>query len=186
MTWRECSSLRGASATKQSSRRVGKGAKRRAHRLSSCMDEMVGTSLALLCPPYKFSPSSLRGAAARKQSRLSHGGSLDCFRLRPLGFGGQVACARNDVERVARTHSRHAQTARRAHFRLRCRANHNDASAHPASDKEGRFAIVTDVGSGMRWTRRVVRRTTYRGRRNRVVLAPQGWRYVSRDDARQR
>ena len=41
---------------------------------------------------------------------------------------------------------------------------------------EGRFAIVTDVGSGMRWTRRVVRRTTRGGRRNRVVLAPQGWR----------
>jgi len=41
---------------------------------------------------------------------------------------------------------------------------------------EGRFAIVTNVGRGMRWTRRVVGRTTYRGRRNRVVLAPQGWR----------
>jgi hypothetical protein len=25
--------------------------------------------------------------------------------------------------------------------------------AHPASDQEGRFAIVTDVGCGMRWTR---------------------------------
>jgi len=42
--------------------------------------------------------------------------------------------------------------------------------------QEGRFAIVTDVGSGMRWTRRVARRATYCGRRNRVVLAPQGWR----------
>src|SRR5215468_4653815 len=29
-----------------------------------------------------------------------------------------------------------------------------------ALDKEGRFAIVTNVGSGMRWTRRVIRRMT--------------------------
>jgi hypothetical protein len=28
-----------------------------------------------------------------------------------------------------------------------------DYLAHPASFKEGRIAIVTDVGSGMRWTR---------------------------------
>src|SRR5258708_14987956 len=35
---------------------------------------------------------------------------------------------------------------------LRCRANQNDALAHPAPEKEGRLAIVTDVGSGMRWT----------------------------------
>ena len=48
--------------------------------------------------------------------------------------------------------------------------------------KEGRFAIVTNVGSGMRWTRCVIRRMTYRGRRNRVVLAPRRWRQVG-DDA---
>ena len=48
--------------------------------------------------------------------------------------------------------------------------------------QEGRFAIVTNVGRGMRWTRYVTRRMTYRGRRNRVVLAPRRWRQVG-DDA---
>jgi hypothetical protein len=47
---------------------------------------------------------------------------------------------------------------------------------------EGRFAIVTDVGSGMRWTRYVTRRRTYRVRRSRMVLAPRRWRQVG-DDA---
>jgi hypothetical protein len=58
---------------------------------------------------------------------------------------------------------------------LPCRANQNDDPRVP-HPHEGRFAIVTDVGSGMRWTRCVTRRVTRRGRRNRVVLAPQGWR----------
>jgi hypothetical protein len=48
-------------------------------------------------------------------------------------------------------HPGHAQTARRAHFLLRRRANQNHPPARPAPDKEGRFAIVTNVGSGMRW-----------------------------------
>src|ERR1700722_4943863 len=49
------------------------------------------------------------------------------------------------------------------------------AIPHPS---EGRFAIVTDVGRGMRWTRRVTRRMTLRGRRSRVVLTPRRWRQV--------
>ena len=49
--------------------------------------------------------------------------------------------------------------------------------------QEGRFAIVTDVGCGMRWTR-ACRKTngTFRGRRSRVVLTPRRWRQVG-DDA---
>jgi hypothetical protein len=42
---------------------------------------------------------------------------------------------------------------------------------------EGRFAIVTDVGFGMRWTRlRAGRSAPARGRRSRVVLTPRRWR----------
>ena len=44
---------------------------------------------------------------------------------------------------------------------------------------EGRFAIVTDVGSGMRWTRMVLlTRAPFRGRRSRVVLTPRRRRQV--------
>ena len=66
------------------------------------------------------------------------------------------------------------------------------------SHTEGRFAIVTDVGHGMRWTRqrfardgiagRVLRdfvsdqqradERCFRGRQNRVVLTPRRWRQV--------
>jgi hypothetical protein len=51
--------------------------------------------------------------------------------------------------------------------------------AVPAHTK-GRFAIVTDVGQGMRWTR-VARLTRAHpcGRRSRVVLTPRRWRQVS-------
>ncbi len=38
--------------------------------------------------------------------------------------------------------------------------------------QEGRFAVVTDVGSGMRWPPRCARRAQRGGRRNRAVLAP--------------
>src|SRR4029077_2599962 len=47
---------------------------------------------------------------------------------------------------------------------------------------EGRFAIVTNVGSGMRWTRRCARRAHSRGRPSRVVLAPRRWRQACQDD----
>jgi hypothetical protein len=47
------------------------------------------------------------------------------------------------------------------------------------SHTEGRFAIVTDVGSGMRWTRMaLLTRAPVRGRRSRVVLTPRRWRQV--------
>jgi hypothetical protein len=53
-------------------------------------------------------------------------------------------------------HGRHLQIARRANlpqpWLLRRRANQEDASRHPALHHEGRFAIVTNVGCGMRWT----------------------------------
>src|SRR6202035_4488583 len=44
---------------------------------------------------------------------------------------------------------------------------------------EGRFAIVTDVGNGMRWTQ-AARLTSALpcGRRSRVVLTPRRWRQV--------
>src|SRR5437016_6105350 len=56
------------------------------------------------------------------------------------------------------------------------RANQWLPSARPALDKEGRFAVVTNVGCGMRWT--LWRRADERrqgGRRRRVVLAPRRW-----------
>jgi len=46
------------------------------------------------------------------------------------------------------------------------------AVPHP---HEGRFAIVTDVGSGMRWPRWITGRAIRSGRQNRVVLAPRRW-----------
>src|SRR5262249_24465440 len=54
--------------------------------------------------------------------------------------------------------------------------------AYPAST-EGRIAIVTDVGRGMRWTQDSGRNPLRDercpcGRRSRVILAPQGWRQV--------
>jgi hypothetical protein len=57
-------------------------------------------------------------------------------------------------------------------------ANHLHLSRYPAS-QEGRIAIVTDVGCGMRWT--LWRRKTSgarSGRRSRVVLTPRRWRQV--------
>ncbi len=49
--------------------------------------------------------------------------------------------------------------------------------------KEGRIAIVTDVGRGMRWTLlRSARRARPGVRRNRVVLIPRRWDHVG-DDA---
>jgi hypothetical protein len=48
--------------------------------------------------------------------------------------------------------------------------------AIPAHTK-GRFAIVTDVGLGMRWTRAaLLTRALPCGRRSRVVLTPRRWR----------
>jgi hypothetical protein len=61
------------------------------------------------------------------------------------------------------THTRHAQTARRANLsQMACfdfseialtpPPNQRHHPRRPALDKEGRFAIVTNVGRGMRWT----------------------------------
>jgi hypothetical protein len=48
------------------------------------------------------------------------------------------------------------------------------------SHQEGRFAVVTDVGSGMRWTRLCLwTNGATRGRRNRVVLISRRWDQVS-------
>jgi hypothetical protein len=53
-------------------------------------------------------------------------------------------------------HGRNAHFARRVNssqtFRLPRRANHWLKLARLAPDQEGRIAIVTDVGRGMRWT----------------------------------
>src|SRR5471030_923674 len=44
------------------------------------------------------------------------------------------------------------------------------------SHTEGRFAIVTDVGHGMRWTQAAhLTRAIPCGRRSRVVLTPRRW-----------
>jgi hypothetical protein len=47
----------------------------------------------------------------------------------------------------------------------------------PASS-EGRFAIVTDAGCGMRWTLCAGDEQCGSGRRSRVVLTPRRWRQV--------
>jgi len=47
------------------------------------------------------------------------------------------------------------------------------------SHTEGRFAIVTDVGGGMRWTQAALKtRARTCGRQSRVVLTPRRWRQV--------
>ena len=45
---------------------------------------------------------------------------------------------------------------------------------------EGRFAIVTSVGGGMRWTRCAQRRSADRVRRNRAVPIPRCWNQALR------
>jgi hypothetical protein len=55
------------------------------------------------------------------------------------------------------------------------------STSSPVSrSQEGRLAIVTDVGRGMRWTQRRARRTRQCGWRSRVVLTPRRWRQVAR------
>jgi hypothetical protein len=49
------------------------------------------------------------------------------------------------------------------------RANQKHNFAHPVPDHEGRFAIVTNVGRGERWTRR-------RNRRLRSSRTAKSWR----------
>ncbi len=49
---------------------------------------------------------------------------------------------------------------------------------------EGRFAIVTNVGQGMRWTQAAPKtRALFCGRRSRVVLTPRRWRQVGGGDS---
>jgi len=48
----------------------------------------------------------------------------------------------------------------------------------PSRPTEGRFAIVTNVGQGMRWTRRRADERPARGRRSRMVLMPRRWHQV--------
>ena len=51
------------------------------------------------------------------------------------------------------------------------------SSSPSPPDTEGRFAIVTNVGQGMRWTRvALLTRALICGRRSRVVLTPRRWR----------
>ena len=64
------------------------------------------------------------------------------------------------------------------YFRFSFDPNHLYIPAIPAQH-EGRFAIVTDVGQGMRWTQAVPKtRALPCGRRSRVVLTPRRWRQV--------
>jgi len=90
-------------------------------------------------------------------------------------------------------HTRHAQIARRVNLSQGCGIAEDPKSAvcspHPAPGHKGRFAIVTDVGYGMRWTRQRRARDgiagrfpvsghnaqderRFCGRQNRVVLTP--------------
>src|ERR1700738_4985238 len=60
-------------------------------------------------------------------------------------------------------------------FRLTAGANQQYSNPVPPPF-EGRFAIVTDVGGGMRWTQAVLKtRAPACGRRRRVVLTPRRW-----------
>jgi len=56
-------------------------------------------------------------------------------------------------------------------------ANQRHIPRHPAPEKEGRIAIVTNVGAGCGGRDHAERRTAWtRGRRSRVVLTPRRWR----------
>jgi hypothetical protein len=85
-------------------------------------------------------------------------------RHRSLSFEGMCArallrCFGND----SISHARHAQIARRAnvpHLFAVALSGKSKRCFRVPPPHEGRFAIVTNVGSGMRWTRYVTRRVT--------------------------
>ena len=63
-------------------------------------------------------------------------------------------------------------------FRFSFEPNHLYISCIPGPT-QGRFAVVTNVGQGMRWTRVAPKtRALSCGRRSRVVLTPRRWRQV--------
>jgi hypothetical protein len=76
------------------------------------------------------------------------------FRIAVGGFrNDEVICpSGKSANVVSRTASLSSSSAKI--FVLRCRANHRHFLARLAPDQEGRFAIVTNVGCGMRWTQR--------------------------------
>ena len=84
---------------------------------------------------------------------------------------------------------RHAQIARRVNLPQQHALRNSPDTSHIYAvppPHEGRFAIVTNVGSGMRWTRRhQLTSDVAGGRRSRVVLTPRRWCQVG-DDASHR
>jgi hypothetical protein len=97
--------------------------------------------------PHPTKAASLRGATRRSNP--------DCFRGQ---YSGLLRCARNDVARVVRIPAMRKLPV--VHIFACAVGQITTIIPRVSLPQEGRFAIVTDVGSGMRWTRRVVRRTT--------------------------
>jgi hypothetical protein len=68
---------------------------------------------------------------------------------------------------------------------LRASPNHRHLPRVPPRFKRGVSRSSRTLGSGMRWTLSVCRRTHLgSGRRSRVVLTPRRWRQVARNDLR--
>jgi hypothetical protein len=131
---------------------------------------------------------------AQKQSAPAKAsGTMDCFRLRSLSFGGRVAepVIGRATRWLAMTNYRFrtrpidptgkspktCPALRAKIFRLTRRANQRYGSAR-LTRREGRCARH-EMRGGMRWTRKL-RETNAaeRGRRSRVVLTPRRWRQV--------
>jgi hypothetical protein len=123
---------------------------------------MVGTAQKRLCPP-RFSPTrlgkySIGSRTSRNPFSVALGGAMKILR-RP------AACAptANDILRVdGRREYLPSLDGQISDFlsstsRKNISLSPSGKSALPAraipSPQEGRFAVVTDVGSGMRWTR---------------------------------
>jgi hypothetical protein len=117
-------------------------------------------------------------ASARKQRTTRSVACRDTFRRQMILPDGQITSL----------NQKSCQGPRAKIFLFHFSEIH-DYSLRIPPPSEGRIAIVTDVGSGMRWTQggsaRLSRRRKHpRGRPSRVVLIPRRWDQVLGDDPR--
>jgi hypothetical protein len=145
----------------------------------------------------QVSPPPLHHHPCRTLQRKSHGG--DTSRLKHLTKDISIACVPGLRGACHRAHIRatrwlhppygtdlpdgpFSSSAVQPHFqKYSCSRPTQITSTTPAvpAPSEGRFAIVTDVGRGMRWTLAVLlTRALTCGRRSRVVLMPRRRRQV--------
>ena len=94
------------------------------------------------------------------------------------GITAQMACAKTQISPSISTRF-HPSSPLRKNFPFRVSPKSHPYFPPSRPHLEGRIAIVTDVGYGMRWTQ-TARLTSAlpRGRRSRVVLTPRRWRQV--------